>query len=126
MANCPLRTADTIKKAMDNYIVNDFESQITCFKFGFMNPWWAFELDQNAIASKVFPSAIDKRSQDLPDLFCPTGAIWITSPQVLETSQSFYSPNHRFYEISWEEGMDIDDIDDFNLALARKKMLENQ
>jgi CMP-N-acetylneuraminic acid synthetase len=125
MANCPLRTADTIKNAIDNYIDKRFKSQLTCFKFGFMNPWWAFELDESSKANKVFADAVSKRSQDLPDLFCPTGAIWITKPSVLKVSKTFYSPNHRFFEISWEEAMDIDDIDDFNLALATKKVLKN-
>lgn len=125
MANCPLRTEVTIKSAMDNYINNGFESQLTCFKFGYMNPWWAFELDMEAKPIKVFADAVKKRSQDLPDLFCPTGAIWITKPSTLEAEKTFYSRNHRFLEISWEEALDIDDIGDFNLALATKRMIEN-
>lgn len=125
MANCPLRNAETINRAMDNYTSNQFESQLTCFKFGFMNPWWAFELDQEAKANKIFATAVNKRSQDLPDLFCPTGALWITKPETLKEEKTFYSQNHRFFEISWAEAMDIDDIDDFRLALATKMMIEN-
>ncbi len=68
---------------------NQFRSQLTCFKFGFMNPWWAFELEENSKANKTFPEAVTKRSQDLPDLFCPTGAIWITKPSVLEAEKTF-------------------------------------
>ena len=125
MANCPLRTEETIQRAVDNYLNKRFESQITCFKYGFMNPWWAFELDTQAKATKLFEDAVIKRSQDLPDLFCPTGAIWITRPSILEAEKTFYSKNHRFFKISWEEAMDIDDIDDFHLALATKKMKTN-
>lgn len=125
MANCPLRNADTIIRTLDNYTNNDFESQITCFKFGFMNPWWAFELDTEAKATKVFTDTITKRSQDLPYLYCPSGAIWTTKPEILRSEKTFYSKNHRFFEISWEEAVDIDDIEDFHLALTTKRMLES-
>jgi N-acylneuraminate cytidylyltransferase len=43
MANCPLRTSESIKKAFDNFIKTDTDFQISCFKYGWMNPCWALK-----------------------------------------------------------------------------------
>lgn len=120
MANCPLRHKGTIQGAVLNFLEKDSESQISCFKYGFMNPWWAFELNENGIGKKIFEDTHSKRSQDLPSLYCPTGAVWTAKRTVLKSERSFYSTNHTYYEISWQEGLDIDDADDFKFALATR------
>ena len=40
MANCPLRRASHIVEALDNFVAQQARSQISCFKFGWMNPCW--------------------------------------------------------------------------------------
>ena len=125
MANCPLRDEKTISAAIKNFHHHSYEAQISCFKFGFMNPWWAFSLSDNNSGKKLFPEAQKKRSQDLDELYCPTGSIWIAKSEALKRDQTFYSANHRYFPISWQEGLDIDDADDFKFALATKQSLEN-
>ena len=39
MANCPLRDAEDITAAVQNFINQSAESQICSFRFGWMNPW---------------------------------------------------------------------------------------
>jgi len=125
MANTPLRTTDDIKKMFDYFKKNNCEALLSCFKYGWMNPWWAFEKDDEGKSIKKFPEALKKRSQDLPDLYCPTGAIWISKCEVLKKYQNFYSPNHRFFEIGWKSAVDIDEYDDLEFARVVSELKYN-
>jgi N-acylneuraminate cytidylyltransferase len=83
-----------------------------------MNPWWAAKVDKYDIPNWMYPEGITKRSQDLDDLYCPTGAIWIANIRKLKLSNSFYGPDYRFCEINWKSAVDIDDYDDLEFAKA--------
>jgi len=115
MANCPIRNADVIKKAYSNFLEKSYESQISCFKFGYMNPWWALKLNENGIGTRIMDIPVNVRSQDLESLYCPTGAIWIAKPEHLRKYKSFYG-EHRYFEIDWKSAIDIDNYEDLELA----------
>lgn len=66
----------------------------------------------------MFPKALTSRSQDLDDLYCPTGSIWVAKLSNLLKDGTFYGKGHRFSEIPWESAVDIDDWPD--LAFAQK------
>ena len=68
----------------------------------------------------MFPEALRVRSQDLDDLYCPTGSIWVAKLSNLLKDGTFYGNGHRFSEIPWESAVDIDDWPD--LEFARKLM----
>ena len=89
MPNCPLRNSNDIKNALKAFHNNKRVFQISCFKFGWMNPWWAFKLDENSQPVRIFPEAQEQRSQDLPELYCPTGAIWIAKCEELVSEGTF-------------------------------------
>lgn len=116
MANCPLRDEIDIKKSIENFKKQNLVSQISCFKFGFMNPWWAATIDNSGKPNYLFPEAKNQRSQDLPNLYCPSGAIWISATQSLKKTQTFYVPEHKFFALDWASSMDIDDQNDLDLA----------
>jgi len=118
MANCPLRDAEDITGAVQNFINKGAESQICCFRFGWMNPWWAARLDERGRPDYLFPEARVARSQDLPHLYCPSGAIWIANSSVLKSAKTFYIPGHIFHLLSWISAMDIDDAADLEMAQA--------
>lgn len=118
MANCPLRAAADISAALDNFLARGAEAQISCFKYGWMNPWWAAQLNAQSVPEYLFPQARQQRSQDLPALFCPSGAIWIAQTQALQAHRTFYSPNHILYPMSWMSALDIDDDGDLQMAEA--------
>jgi CMP-N-acetylneuraminic acid synthetase len=118
MANCPLRDSDEIRGAISNFELKKVPSQISCFKFGWMNPWWAFKLDLNGNPEYAFPKYRNKRSQDLPTLYCPTGAIWIADAFQLKKNGTFYMQNHVFYPINNISAIDIDDEHDLKIAEA--------
>ncbi|WP_301102050.1 acylneuraminate cytidylyltransferase family protein [Propionivibrio sp.] len=118
MANCPMRNAIDIQAAVRNFIEQGAESQISCFRFGWMNPWWAVRLDENGSPDYLFPEARVARSQDLPALYCPSGAIWIARAPTLKSARTYYVPGHIFHTLSWMSAMDIDDVEDFEMATA--------
>ncbi|PKD16750.1 acylneuraminate cytidylyltransferase [Salegentibacter salinarum] len=117
MANCPLRDNNDIDEALEHFFNNDVEYQISCFKYGWMNPWWAHKLDPSGKATPVFDEKERmKRSQDQPDLYCPTGAIWIAKKEALINTKSFYGPNYSFFPLHWIKAIDIDEYEDLEMA----------
>ncbi|WP_428236148.1 cytidylyltransferase domain-containing protein [Gracilimonas sp.] len=122
MANCPIRNSEDIIEACNFFDDNVHNFQISAFKFGWMNPWWAHKLEDNFTATPVFDDEIrNRRSQDQPDLYCPTGAIWIANVEKLKDSESFYGDSYRFFPIDWKSAMDIDDTDDLEFAKVLMK-----
>jgi N-acylneuraminate cytidylyltransferase len=83
-----------------------------------MNPWWSFKMYETGEHKFMFPKALTSRSQDLDDLYCPTGSIWVAKLSNLLKDGTFYGKGHRFSEIPWESAVDIDDWPD--LAFAQK------
>lgn len=123
MANCPLRNTIDIVNAVEQFYMSGSEFQISCSKFGWMNPWWAAKLGPKGQPQFVFVDGPSKRSQDLPELFCPTGAIWIAkAPRLVET-RSFYTSDTTFYPMNWYRAIDIDDFDDLFMAKVAYRIL---
>ncbi len=125
MPNTPLRTSQDIIDATANFLERKAPSQISCFKFGWMNPWWAVKLDAAMKPVPIFSEIQNKRSQDFPPLYCPTGAIWITQVDKLLEHRTFYCPDHIYYPMEWFSAVDIDDNDDLSMARA-VFMMRNQ
>ncbi|MFY0631392.1 MAG: acylneuraminate cytidylyltransferase family protein [Flavobacteriaceae bacterium] len=118
MANAPLRKGHEIKEHYQSFTENKRDFQLSSFKFGWMNPWWAAKLKEDNSPEWMFPEGITKRSQDLDDLYCPTGVIWIADVEKLKGSNTFYGPNYKFCEINWKSAVDIDDYEDLEFAKA--------
>ena len=116
MANCPLRNAKDILESVKSFESNEAAFQISCFKYGWMNPWWAAKLDPKGKPKPIFESSLSARSQDLPELYCPTGATWIAKSAALIKSHNFYGEGHIFYPMKWSHSVDIDDYDDLAFA----------
>lgn len=117
MANCPFRNSNDIIDAWNFFNSSNHNFQISCFKYGWVNPWWACKLDSKNNPTPIFPDDIrNNRSQDLPEVYCPTGAIWIAKTDKLIKQGTFHSNGQKFYPISLKSAMDIDDYDDLEMA----------
>lgn len=118
MANCPLRDSSDITQAMSNFDAGPSASQISCFRFGWMNPWWALKLDNEGRGERLHPEIGSARSQDLPRLHCPTGALWVAHTGALKEARTFATADCAYQPMSWISAMDIDDEEDLEMARA--------
>ncbi len=118
MSNCPLRDATDITASVQNFIDQKVPAQLSCFRFGWMNPWWAARLSGSGVPDYLFPKAKISRSQDLPPLHCPSGALWIARVPALKKSKTFFTPKHILHPLTWVSAMDIDDDADLEMAKA--------
>lgn len=116
MGNCPLRTAADVKDSYRQFVETGANSQISITRYGWLNPWWAMTRDAGFRLDLVFEEYLEKRSQDLPEVFCPTGAIWWAKTDVLRREETFHVPDRTGWEIPWERAVDIDTEDDWRLA----------
>ena len=116
MATTPLRDGDVIAKAVDHFASSDAPAQLSCVAFGWQNPWWAMTLDDKGVPTQLFPEALKARSQDLQQLYVPSGAIWLARAERLKFEGTFYTGGHTFYPISWLAGIDIDTFADLEMV----------
>ena len=120
MACCPLRTSMDIKLAYLNYLQIKSKFQLSACQYDFTNPWWALKL-VNKKPRPLFPKEIKMRSQDLKELYCPVGAIWIANIKALFKADTFYAKGYDLYPIEFTRAIDIDTFKDLKLARAIKE-----
>jgi N-acylneuraminate cytidylyltransferase len=116
MPNCPLRNDSDIRDSFAAFRRQPHRAQVSVTRYGWQNPWWALEVGPDGAVEPLFQDLLFKRSQDLPDLFCPTGAVWWIESEALRESGTFHLPKRAAYELPWDRAVDVDDLEDFQLA----------
>lgn len=116
MPNCPLRSAEDIVESYAQLLGTGSDSQISVVRYGWQNPWWAMRQNEKFQLEAVFKDQITRRSQDLPPLFCPTGAVWWAKAAVLRREGTYHVAHRTGWEIPWQRGLDIDTEDDWLMA----------
>jgi len=116
MPNCPLRDSSDVRSSYTDFIVCQGPSKISVTKYHWLNPWWAMKGDEKNQLSFIFNEESKKRSQDLSELVCPTGAIWWIKPESLKRERTFYCRGFLGWEIPWIHAVDIDTEDDWEIA----------
>jgi len=116
MPNCPLRTAEDVRDSYRQFEESGAKSQISMVRYGWQNPWWAMRRNDRHELEPLFKEQMTARSQDLPELFCPTGAIWWAQTEVLRWAQTFHTEKRTGWEIPWQRGIDIDTLEDWAMA----------
>jgi N-acylneuraminate cytidylyltransferase len=126
MANCPLRTAEDVRDSYRQFSETGATGQISLTKYGWLNPWWAVTLNTDFRVTNILPESLGKRSQDLPEVFCPTGAIWWATAEALRAERSFHTADKRGWEMPWQRAVDIDTEEDWQMAEVLLKLTEAQ
>lgn len=117
MPTCPLRNSKSISDSYNSFIENDRDFQISAYKSIFSSLYWAHTLDKDNRAKKIFSKSKQERSQDLGEVFLPSGAIWLAKASMLKEAESFYGNNYVFEEISWLQALDIDTSYELEIAM---------
>ncbi len=118
LPNVPIRNSKDIIHQYTEFKKSGTNFQISYFKFGWMNPWWAVEKYEEKKFRWIHPEVFNKRSQELPELFCPSGAIWIAKCANLKSEGTFYGSGFSFCELNWKSAVDIDTYEDLEFAKA--------
>lgn len=118
MANVPLTRPETVRLFHEELAKEPERSLISCFEPRFSPLRWAIEKGPDGSGRFVFDEFSGKRSQDMPPLLIPTGAIWGASRNYLETHGDFYGPSFRLFEVDWLEALDIDTPEELEICRA--------
>ncbi len=113
----PLRTLEDIEGCMDLIELNaDCESVITGYRSN-KNPYFNMvEIDANGFAqlSKSAGKHITDR-QSAPAVFAMNASVYVWKTDILLSQESIISGNVKFFEMSEERSIDIDNEIDFKL-----------
>jgi N-acylneuraminate cytidylyltransferase len=116
MASCPLRTAEDVRASHAAFAASGAVSQLSVAPYAVQTPWWAMRRADDGTLSPLFPDAVVRRSQDLPTLVCPTGAVWWMRARALRVSRTYHLPGRTGWAMPWERALDIDTEEDWQLA----------
>lgn len=115
---CPLRSAAHVRSSWDAFERSGAGFQVSCYETKWINPWWAFQRNEDGTARFLHPEMVGVRSQDQPRTYALTGAICLARVPDIMSSGTFYGPDVRFEPIPWSAAVDIDDADDLTFARA--------
>jgi len=116
MANCPIRDRDDIRGSCEAFHRTASDFMMTVFRYGMFYPFWAMKQTGDGLKSYWGEKYIQSRSQELPDVFCPSGAIRWFSVEAFKKIRNFYGPNLQPYIIPWYKAIDIDGFEDLMMA----------
>jgi N-acylneuraminate cytidylyltransferase len=116
MPNCPLRTVGDLHDSYRQFVDTQADSQISVSRFGWQNPWFAMLRDAALNLKPLFEEWATQRTQDQPELFCKTGAVWWARSYVLVREGTFHIDKLSGWEMPWEHAVDIDTEEDWQFA----------
>jgi CMP-N-acetylneuraminic acid synthetase len=116
MPNCPLKRADDIRNHYQAFVDDRREFQISVMPYVSSYPQWAMARDEKGVGSRFFGDGFIKSSQQLPEVFCPTGAVWWTRSEPFAHQRSHYGVGFHLEVISALHGVDIDTREDLEWA----------
>lgn len=112
----PLRRAEHIDEAFELYMNSENKSLISVCEVEH-SPYWMKELDdENQIQPFLDSDKKYTRRQDLPPIYRPNGAIYISTPEIILNEDRIYEKNAKAYIMEKENSIDIDTKIDFELA----------
>lgn len=111
----PLRNATDIDTALDVFMKTNCDSVISMCKVGH-SPYWCFKYEGDKFKPLFGDENLKMRRQELPDVYRPNGAIYITTIKNLYKNNGFYCDRIVPYIMPSERSIDIDEEFDFKLA----------
>lgn len=120
----PLRRPSDIDRAVELLSESDVESVVSVSPF-VTPPQWAVKQGEDGYLEEYFDFGTmwgDEyvRTQDVPELTHPNGAVFVATTQAWREYESFYTPQTIGYEMPPEYSFDIDES--WELDLVRTLM----
>jgi len=120
----PLRDSNDIDEAMKMFLEDeDTDSIISIAKF-IHDPLWSFKIEDEYLSPYFDGEFLNKRRQELPQLYLPNGAIYIIKTKKLLEKNSFILEKSKAYLMKREKSFDIDT--ELDLKLVKCLMNDNK
>lgn len=116
MPNCPIRDDVDILNSYHTFCDTNTTLLMSVFEYGMFYPFWALEETANGLKPFFGEKYLKTRSQDLPKVYCPTGAIRWMDVLNFKREQDFYGEYLKQYVMPWYKAIDIDDYEDLEFA----------
>lgn len=116
MPNCPLVRSDDLTAHWKLFREHARKFQISVVRYRGVYPHWALVPDASFRGDWLLGNKYLTRSQDLPNVFCPTGAIWLVRVEDFLAQRAFYGSPFHLAPMDANHGIDIDDQEDLSLA----------
>jgi CMP-N-acetylneuraminic acid synthetase len=122
--NCPLRNSDDIRAMEKAFAERHPPSLLSVVNYGWVRPFLAQFMSENRL-TPAFEDWIRKKTQLYPEVVCPSGAVYWTTPQTLGPSNTLYVEGLEGFRIPWHRGVDIDTPEDVALAACIRHALDH-
>ena len=111
----PLRNAKDIDNAVELFLDSDCGSVVSVCEVEH-SPYWSFKIEKGHLKTLFEEEYGRMRRQDLPKVYSPNGAIYVSTPEILHNYKDFYCNYIIPYIMPIERSVDIDNEVDFMLA----------
>lgn len=111
----PLRNVIDINLALDIFMKNECDSVISMCKVEH-SPYWCFKYEDGKLKPLFGNKYLKMRRQELPDVYRPNGAIYISTIKNLYKNNGFDCAKMVPFIMPLERSIDIDEEIDFTLA----------
>lgn len=111
----PLRTKEDIENAIKLFIENECDALISVSQLDHSS-MMSFEIKNSFLTPNCDEKFLNKRRQELPNFYCPNGAIYITTPASLRENKTFIPKKTIPYIMPKERSVDLDTEFDFKLV----------
>lgn len=115
LPNCPLRDAGDIRDTWQVFRTRRPPALLSVVSYGWTPPFRALTETEDGL-QPLMADWVTRKSQSYPSAVCPSGAIYWTTPDLVARASDLYVPGIRGYELPWHHGIDIDTLNDFELA----------
>jgi CMP-N,N'-diacetyllegionaminic acid synthase len=112
----PFRTKETLIRGIELFESSNFDPIIGVAKIK-QHPSWAYKVKNDHLEKFIEDKKMPSRSQDLEEVYFPTGSFYLVSPAELRSRKSVSPlPSLPLIIDGFEESIDIDTEDDFRIA----------
>lgn len=125
LPNCPLRPASEIYRSHEIWKSISAPFLISVVDYGWTPPFRAHTMDDEGRLTALMPEYANKKSQLYPAAVCLSGAIKWCNADYLRDHPDSTSQNLYGFRMPWHLAIDIDTVEDMQLAKMVRFALEN-